>query len=208
MSRVLKFEVPPGKPVLRGNDHFWSVIREMDRAGEAWAISDIHAKTNGVDRSTVRDFVKRLVVGGFVETDPAGTPEQPRYHLIRNQIATPKLRRDGTVAEQGRGQVQMWNVIRGPISREGFTFKDLSLYGSTEALAIKEVTAASYVKHLAAAGYLVCVRKGRSRQPATWRLKPAMNTGPKPPLILRSQIVFDQNRNEAIGPIVAHEVEA
>lgn len=207
MSRILKFLVPPGKRVLRGHEHFWSVIRELDARGP-WAIGDVHSLTNSVDRSTVRDYVKRLVAGGFAHVTATGTEVQPRYRLIKAPLVAPKLRRDGSVAVQGRGQVQMWNVIRGPMSREGFTFKDLALYGSTEALAVKEVSAKSYVKHLAAAGYLLCVRKGRPQHPAVWRLKPAMNTGPKPPLILRTQIVFDQNRNEAIGPVTAREVEA
>lgn len=207
MSIILKFEVPPGKPILRGNEHYWSVIRELDQAG-SWPIGDVHARTNGVDRSTVRDFVKRLVAGGFAEDAQDGTEAQPRFRLLKTPMAAPRLRRDGTVAAQGRSQVHMWNVIRGPMSREGFTFRDVALYGSTETLTVPPVTAKSYIQHLARAGYLLCVRKGRPRQPAVWRLKPAMNTGPKPPLILRSQIVFDQNRNEAIGPVDAEEVTA
>lgn len=205
MSIVLKFETPPGKPVLRGHDHFWRVIRELSERG-AWGVRDIRVRCGGrVETSTIRDFVKRLVAGGYAE-ETCILDQQQLYRLLKSSLTTPKLRRDGTVALQGRGQIQMWNMIRGPMGRDGFTTKDLALFASTEEVEIKPNTASSYVKHLNEAGYLACLREGKPRQPAVYRLKPAMNTGPLPPLVLRSQIVFDQNREAALGPVEAHEV--
>lgn len=204
MSRVLKFEVPPGKPVLRGQDHFWKVILALDAIGP-WSISELRARSNGVHRSTISEYVRRLVGGGFVVANEVGVTGT-MYRLVRKQTTPPKLRRDGTTGLQGRGQVQMWNMIRGPMGRDGFTFKDVALYASTETVEVKPATASSYLKHLAEAGYLMCLRKGGPGTPAIYRLKPAMMTGILPPLILRSQIVFDQNRGEAIGPVVAREV--
>ncbi len=205
MSIVLSFATPPGKPVLRGHDHFWQVIRDLD-AGGLWSVPDIRARCGGrVDLSTVRDFVKRLREGGIAE--PVGLRERQRvYRLLTAPRVTPCLRRDGEPGRQGRGQIQMWNMIRGPLGRDGFSWKDVALYASTEAVAIKPATAKSYVETLAEAGYLACLRRGRPRHPALYRLRPAMNTGPLPPLILRSQIVFDQNRGEAVGPVAAREV--
>lgn len=206
MSIVLSFTLPPGKPVLRGHDHFWRVMRDLNLQGP-WSVPDIRALCGGkrVETSTIRDFVTRLAAAGFVEE--AGWRDNQRlYRLLKAPRVTPRLRRGGAPGLQGRGQVQMWNMIRGPMGRDGFSWKDLALYASTVEVEIKPNTAMSYVKHLAEAGYLACLRKGRPRYPAVYRLKPAMNTGPLPPLILRSQIVFDQNRQEAMGPVEAREV--
>lgn len=205
MSRILKFEVPPGKPVLRGQDHYWEVIRELDRKGP-WSVTDIFQQSNSAHRSAIWEYVKRLIAGRVAFEDES-SPKGTLFRLFQPQPASaPTLRRDGSKGIQGRGQIQMWNVIRGPIAREGFTFKDVAMYGSTEEVQIPAAAAKNYVHHLAQAGYLLCVRKGRPGYPAIWRMKPAMNTGPKPPLVLRTQIVFDQNRGEAVGPIVAREV--
>ena len=96
--------------------------------------------------------------------------------------------------------------MRGPLARDGFTFHDLALWGSTDESPVARNTAQAYVQRLADAGYLVQVHAGGPQKPTVWRLKPAMNTGPRPPLVLRAQIVFDQNRMTA-APFEAEEVK-
>ncbi|GJD97751.1 hypothetical protein [Methylobacterium iners] len=204
MSRIIRFEVPPGKPVLRGHDYFWRVIRELDEQG-TWTVADIRPLTGGgIDRSTIRDFVKRLAVGGYADVVDV-LDGRPRYRLLQRPLAAPRLRRDGTAALQGRGQAAMWNVIRGPMGRDGFTFKDLALYASGAQIEITHETARTYVRRLADAGMLHCLRQGGPARPAVWRLKPVF-TGPLPPMILRGHIVFDQNNNRAVGPVEAEEI--
>lgn len=211
MSTILAFE-NAGKPMLRGIEHFWSVIRELDAAGP-WTVRDVYMRSNAGDRATVGDFVRRLVAAGMaIETSdrvPVAGPSKsaPTYRLCgATPMRAPRLRRDGTAADQGRGQQQMWNVMRGPLSRNGFTFHDLALWGSTDEIGIAKETARKYVQHLAGAGYLIEVRAGKPAVPAIWRLKPAMNTGPRPPLILTARIVFDQNRMTA-APFEAEEAQ-
>lgn len=209
MSAILAFE-NPGRPVLRGIEHFWKVIRELDDAG-AWCVHDIDMRCRVRNRATIADYVRRLVAAGMAaetgeqrRNSPYGRPA-PLYRLHGNKpMRAPRLRRDGTVAEQGRGQLQMWNVMRGPLAREGFTFHDLVLWGSTDAISIGKETAKRYVQHLAVAGYLFQVRAGGANKATIWRLKPSMNTGPRPPLILTAKIVYDQNRNSA-APFEAEE---
>lgn len=203
MPRVLSFDVPPGKVVRRGNDHFWAVILELNQAG-AWSVADIKHRSGAVDRSTIRDFVKRLVAGGFARVADVEC-DHPHYLLLKTQLATPSLRRDGTPGLQGRGQTAMWNVIRGPIGRGSFTYQDLALFASTQTAVVTQVSAKSYIKHLHRAGFLLCVRKGKVRTPAQWRARP--NLGKLPPLVLRGHIVFDQNTGAAVGPVTAVEVE-
>lgn len=211
MSTILAFE-SPGKPVLRGIEHFWSVIRELDVAGP-WTVHDVYMQSNVGDRSTVSDFVRRLVAAGMAvegkERVAVAGPSKTAttYRLSGHQpMRAPRLRRDGTSADQGRGQQQMWNVMRGPLARNGFTFHDLVLWGSTDEIRVAKETARKYTSHLAGAGYLLQLRAGEPGKPALWRLKPAMNTGPRPPLILTARIVFDQNRMTA-APFEAEEAQ-
>lgn len=206
MPRVLTFYVPPGKPVLRGHDHYWQVIRDLHRGPEAWSVADIRRRCGeGADRSSIRDFVQRLVAGGFAR-EADGVEGPPRYRLLKAPIATPCLRRDGSAGLQGRGQAAMWNVMRGPLGQNGFTAAEVALWASTDKVVVKLASAKSYIKHLNSAGYFVCLRKGGPRVPAAYRLKPAL-AEPLPPLVLRSQMVFDQNRGEIVGPVEAREVE-
>jgi hypothetical protein len=211
MSAILAFE-KPGKPVLRGIEHYWSVIRKLDDAG-SWSVHDVHQQTSARERATIANFVARLVAAGMaVDTgetrrvrEKHGRPG-PLYRLSGPKPArAPRLRRDGTPASQGRGQQQMWNVMRGSLGRDGFTFHDLALWGSTDTVVVATATAKKYVQHLADAGYLLALRKGTTGKAALWRLKPAMNTGPRPPLILAAKIVYDPNR-KAAAPFEAVEV--
>ena len=204
MPRVLRFEVPPGGVVLRGHDHYWSVILSLHQRGEPWTTADIAHRTGApVNRGAIGDFVSRLVAGGFAVADEGG---EGRYRLLRTQLATPCLRRDGTPGEQGRQRMAMWNVLRGPMGRSGVTFRDLALYASTESLNVKPSSAKGYITHLARAGVLYCVRKGKSDQPALWRARAGL--GPLPPMIMRGHIVFDQNTGKAVGAVEASEVQS
>lgn len=209
MPIMVEFQAPPGKPVLRGHDFFWSVIRLLDERG-AWSVHDVLLRTNRTERSTVADFVDRLVAAGIATETGAFVKHQnksaPTYQLAMSPAKTPSLTREGTPGLQGRGQQQMWNVMRGPMARGGFTFRDLTLYGSTDEVTVAEESAKSYLKRLSEAGYLQCLKEGRPRHPAVWKLKPAMNTGPLPPAVLRTHVVYDQNRGQAFGPLLAEEV--
>ncbi|MCF4125010.1 hypothetical protein [Methylobacterium sp. SyP6R] len=204
MPRNLRFEVPPGGVVLRGQDHYWSVILSLHRRGEVWTTGEIADRCAApVNRGDICDFVGRLVAGGFAAADESG---EGRYRLLRTQLATPCLRRDGTPGEQGRVRTAMWNVLRGPLGRQGVTAQDLAFYASTESLTVKHLTARTYITHLSRAGLLRCIRPRKPGVPALWRARAGL--GPLPPVILRGEIVFDQNTGQAVGPVEASEVQS
>lgn len=204
MSAVLEFRTPPGKPVLRGHAHFWSVIRELGEDGGLFSVHSVVQRTNRTERSTVADYFRRLEAASVIENSGecetiAKGADTPLYRLLKTPLAAPRLNRDGTPAGQGRGQQQMWNVLRGPESRAGISAEDLALRAATDEIGVPLATAKAFLKRLNAAGYLVKVRHG------IWKLKPVMNTGPLPPMILRSKIVFDQNTRTAATPVEAEE---
>jgi len=199
MAIILRLNVKAGKRVLRGWDHCWSLMMAHAMNDEAFSITDIDKETNG-RRADVRDFVKRLVAGGFLESTG-----NRHYRVIRKQSMTPSVRRDGTVIEGvGRNQA-MWNTMRSPVCRAGFTADDLVNWGSTDDVKIGRETARTYIKRLAEAGYLIALDKGKPGRLATWRLLPHMNTGPRAPKVLRSRMIFDPNKEKVIGEVVAEE---
>ena len=206
MSLVLALKVQKGKRVLRGNDHFWSIIMDRHHAGQDFSVSDIDGASNARD-TTVRDFVRRLRKAGLIEeVGPAPIGTAPRYRPTVVQSVAPRVRRDGSVIESQPATRCMWNLMRGPVGRSGFTYRDLVSWSQTDETPISQHTAKAYIKTLKAAGYLIEVDPGKPGTPATWRLDPGMNTGPQAPMILRTRLVFDPNRQEVFGPAEAEEV--
>lgn len=208
MSIRLDLRIEPGKRLLRGRDHMWSVIRAVG-VGGTFTVGDIDGASNEKHRPSVRDFIKRLVRAGYAEeagTRPrSGTPAKV-YRLLKAPGTLPPINRDGSIGTQGRANRAMWNVMRGPLLRDGFTAEDLALYASTDDVPVSRLTALTYCRHIDRAGYLAIVDAGGPNRPRVWRLKPSMNTGPKPPMILRARLVYDDNRGAIMGETVAEEV--
>ncbi|MBN9243414.1 MAG: hypothetical protein J0I98_11525 [Mesorhizobium sp.] len=207
MCIVLKLQVGKAERILRGGAHFWSVMRTLQADHGEFTVSAIDLASNA-DAGDIRKFVRSLIAAGFVEriddavVGPTGGSPIKRYRIVRNQAECPRLAQSHA---QGSGQRNMWNVLRGPLGRDGITARDLSAYASTEALPVPLETAKSYLKLLAAAGYLSCMVEGGPRKLAVWRLRPSMDTGPKPPMILRSKLVYDQNAGKVMGEPLAEE---
>lgn len=210
MPVALKLTVAKAEPILRGQDHLWRVIRAMGDADRRFSASQVASVSQEPHSGTVTTFLRRLMLAGVVERDGAlrsttnGRLEHV-YRLLRSPEHTPHLTRYGmrpTTAQQ-----QLWNVMRGPLARAGFTYADLVAYGSTDDLTIPAVTARSYITLLFKAGYLLQLHPGGPGKPALWRLRPAMNTGPLPPMALRTKLIFDQNRHRVVGDTIAEEIE-
>lgn len=204
MSIVLKLQVSKAERILRGQAHYWKVMRALQAEHGEITTAAIDAASNG-DSGDVRKFVRGLINAGYVQEAgetgramPGGNVEKT-YRIVRDQAECPRL----TKAGQGTGQRNMWNVLRGPLGRDGLNARDLAAYASTELSPVPVETARSYLKVLAHAGYLVPLAKGGPGRLTVWRLKPSMNTGPLPPMILRSRMVYDQNADRMIGDVVA-----
>lgn len=207
MGIVLALKVQKnGKRPLRGNDHFWSVIMDRHQAGLTTSIRDVDGASN-VTRLTVRNFMKQLAQAGLIEqAAPAASADTVQYRPMVIQSTAPRIRKDGTVIESQPATRCMWNLIRGPIGRGGFTAVDLVRWAQTDETTIALRTARAYVYKLLNAGYLILVEPGRTGKPAIYRLDPNMNTGPQAPMILRTRLVFDPNRQEVFGASEAEEV--
>lgn len=183
-----------------GRQAMWEAMRALRR----FTLADLDHLN--VERDTIKTYVRSLVQGGYLNAErQAGTGGRyapAAYELVRDVgLEAPRLRRNGTPVLQGQAREQMWRAMK---MLGQFTPRDLSVTASTEAVAVNEEDAKSYVKHLFAAGYLAVLRPGKPpRTQGLYRL--AKNTGPKPPMVTRAKVVFDPN----LGRIAWHaEIDA
>lgn len=176
-----------------GEQGCWSVIRELRRFDRPLLVLRVQAHP-----TTVADYLRRLTLAGYVTRS-----DNAVYELVNDQPDAPRLRRDGTpAAEPGIGQEQMWRSMK---MLGEFSPRELAAAASTDAARVTPTTAASYVKHLWRAGYLLCVAEarfgvGKAGAQARYRLKPSMNTGPLAPQVQRTDWVWDPNTRKALAP--------
>lgn len=208
MSAVLKLKIGRTERLLRGQDHFWSVMREKSRYGVPFSVGDVLALSDEDHRSSIADYFRKLEKAGHIERTGERTIQflnrpEPLFRISRNQTAAPKLTRDGKAGSQGRSQQFMWNVMRR--SAGGWTASELAISASTDDVHVTRNTALAYCVRLSSVGMLVVVDKGKPGHERRWRLKGLANTGPKPPMILRSKMVYDQNTELVVGDVLAEE---
>lgn len=211
MAAVLALTVSKAEPLRRGQDHLWRCVRTLGAEGKLFTSGDLAAVSAETTRANVTTFLRRLEGAGWIEArgKRAGPGRSPAtlWALIREQEATPRLGKDGE--DRGvSGQQAMWNVVRGPMGRGGFDVRDLVAWGSVEGATIAPMTARSFVQALKRGGYLQLLDPGKGSRPARWRLRPAMNTGPKPPMCFRAKLIFDANLGRVVGETTAEEDRA
>jgi hypothetical protein len=208
MPIQLELRVTAGEPIYRGNDHYWSVIRDLGKNKGCFTLQQIHQRCDDEGIGRVKEFLRRLILAGIAERVSGDEPGKFRtgvYRLVKRPAPTPCLNPDGSPGRQGRVQDQIWVAIR---SLKTFDVNELTIAASTDEIVMKRETVRDYVSHLEKAGYLQTLRKQSPKAPAIWRLKPSMDTGPKAPKILASKMVYDANRKEIMGKPVAVEVAA
>lgn len=172
----------------------WEALRARRTA---MSISDI-SRASKVELDPVRTYMRSLARGGYLEAAGAAAGEEKRWDLVRDVGAfAPRVKEDGTPVTQGLVNENMWRTMR--IMKDGFTAADLVIHGSTAVTKIAEATAKSYIKSLAAAGYLRVLEeghafiRGKGAKQARYCLPPTKYTGPRPPMIQRTKCIYDPN---------------
>ena len=177
--------------VPKGQDGFWQIIREIDAAGP-WAVGDIDGRSN-VDRATVRDYVRRLLAGGYIESAgkrPAPTPwSMPSrlFRLVRVQSDAPRLRRDGSPFEE-RQNARLWRTLK---MLKTATAGEIAVSATiADDDVMKPEIVRRYLRELAGAGFVRRVGEGKRGQEVRWQI---VRGGRKPPQIRRGHKVVDAN---------------
>ncbi|WP_341992288.1 hypothetical protein [Azorhizobium sp. AG788] len=184
--------------VPRGHDGYWAIIRDLDTQGP-WTPADVVDQSNA-DPGSIHDYVRRLAKAGIcrqVAERPGVFKAKPIpvYQLCERPLQAPRLRRDGSRCPP-TGQEQMWRALR---NLGTVTYIELAHAASTDEVSVDPVAARAYLKVLGKAGYLVVAQASKPGKAAVWRLKPGMNTGPLPPLVMRTKFIWDQNRKAVMG---------
>ncbi|MBL8396630.1 MAG: hypothetical protein JNL84_00585 [Candidatus Accumulibacter sp.] len=187
----------------------WESIRSIDdNKDEGFTEAEILEAVPAQLRETitpgmVRDYRYGLVAAGILDiVTPAVSRRQPAvYRLAKDEgIEAPRVRRDGQRVTQGRATEQMWRALR--MLSGSVNARELAAHAATANIPVSEVAARDYLHVLCRAGYLRCTHPGKGIGKggiqARYRLRPDRNTGPRPPMVCRTQAVYDPN----VGKVV------
>lgn len=182
---------------LPGRRGVWAAIREMG----TFTRPELRLAVSHVKQHVVHEYLAALIRSGRVATGPMvsgwsrGDGKVRQYALVRDTgVEAPRLRKDGSELPPTAQQL-MWEAMR--ILGE-FTACSLAASASTDEVTVPVGTAASYVRHLLAAGYLT----SRSCDCGSPAYRMVEDTGGFAPLIQRTKVVFDPNLNQ----VMWHEV--
>lgn len=198
MARRSNIEMVEASLVVpRGHDAFWAMILAADTAGP-WDISSLDARSN-VDRTTIRDFVRRLVRAGIAEkvgTRPqggTGRGQADLFRLVSRPFETPRLDRDGKVLAETHRET-LWRAMK---MLKEFDAAELARETSRPDREISPQHSFGYLVALAAVGIVARVDTSGSARSARYRL--VRNLGARAPTVGKTQIVFDPNSRTIIG---------
>ncbi|EFO30964.1 conserved hypothetical protein [Roseibium sp. TrichSKD4] len=186
----------------RGFEHFWKVMQEFNRQGQSFSVDDILAKSDQDQVRNIRDLVSRLLKSGHLAEVSADSPK--RFMIARNEPFVPRVRRDGTIAPVKQDHI--WAAIR--MQRQWFTVQDIFIFTQHSDAPPTEQSIASYVTRLKLSGYLSVQADPRKVKPTRYFLKPSMNTGPRAPRVIRSEGIYDPNKQQVMGLLSARELQS
>lgn len=177
----------------------WELIRAK-RAG--FQLLDVCP--GNVPPETARTYIQSLERAGIIGPagDREGAPHRAKGYILLDDrgIEAPRLHRDGTPVTHGLAQEQMWRTLR---TLKGDTnARELAAHASTPAVPVSPVAAGDYLSNLNLAGYLECTRPTRTvaknggKAQARYRL--ISNTGPRPPMVQRTDCMYDPNLDQVV----------
>jgi len=183
----------------------WEAIRlASKKLSPEFTVLTIAASAD-LEKSTVANFVLALNRSGYIAPVEASRGKRyMRYRLVRDVgVDVPRIDRRGNPVTRGNEQQQLWNTMR--IVPGDFDFAELAALATTAETPVTPGAAKVYLAHLRRAGYLQQTHPG-SRPPgrsiiARYRLSHTRNTGPRAPIVQRTNCIYDAN----LGEIVWHE---
>jgi hypothetical protein len=182
-----------GKP--NGRQGIWEAIRAD---GEAFTVASLAAATD-IHRDTIRTYLRGLEAAGYIGRQ--FVTDVWVYQLVKDVgIEAPRVTRDGRPVTQGAAREQMWRTMK--MLAGDWSWRDLAIAASTEAVVVAEAEAKDYCANLAKAGYLAVAASGRGAGkagiPTRYRFVRAKNTGPRPPMVQRVNAVYDANQRRVV----------
>ena len=170
---------------LNKREQIWAKVRELKQ----FSVCEAHTQLEGITKASIHHYMQCLLAGEFVEVLADSKPAV--YQLIKDcGVQAPRLRKDGSVVTQGRGNENLWRTMK---ILKVFNWEQLACVASLPELVIKPATAKRYVMALYHAGYLTCIRESQPGVKAVYCFNPSMSTGGRAPLIQRNGDLYDPN---------------
>ncbi|WP_035061224.1 hypothetical protein [Andreprevotia chitinilytica] len=188
MRKPVHLERPGGKGPRQ---RLWEQMRKL----REFTMDDLSFKTN-IDGESIRKYIQGLVKAGYLEKPPVERFAPSTYLLVRdNGVEAPRVDRTGRAVNTGLHREQMWRTMR--IIRD-FTASELAAQASTEQVPVSLITARKYLHALALAGYLREITPAHGPAAGRYALTPSRYTGPRPPIVQRTQAVYDPNEGRVV----------
>lgn len=151
----------------------------------------------------VKDYVKALAKAGFItvsDTQKVNALCARNVYVLErdNGIEAPRFNIKGALVLEGTANERMWGTIRRLFKSVDFNYRELAMFASTKTNTVSGATARRYMWFLHAAKYLECTARQKKGQPARYRLIVTMDSGSRPPMIVQTEIVIDQNLNQVV----------
>lgn len=176
----------------------WEAIRALK--GQEWTCVQIAAASRVID-GTVGSYLNALVKAGVIEIvrheKARGHATERFFMLVKDEgLEAPRVKKDGSRVTQGLAQEQMWRALR--MLKGDINWRELAALASSSRIPVAPAAASDYLAMLNRAGYLIVTHEGKPGTQARYRLKPSRNTGPRPPMICRTKIVYDPNEDKVV----------
>lgn len=197
--------------IPKGEDGFWSIIRDLAAKGEFTA-RDVYGQSN-VSSGTVSEYLQRLIRGGYIE--PVGTRPHKRgwfapattYRLVKPVELPPRLDRDGNERPESQYE-RCWRTMK---MLRTFTAREIAEAIATDRGPANLNTIRSYFQELDRVGVITRVSPGArglaGGGTAEVRYRLVRNLGARAPRILSTKLVFDPNAGAIVGQGEAKESE-
>ncbi|MBN57828.1 hypothetical protein [Thalassolituus sp. UBA3500] len=177
-----------------GQDSIWAAIRKLGEFTRKDVIFELSKEFgDAVDPDTVKSYIQRLTRGGFVA--PTGRRKSGGHQLYLYKLindcgnTAPRLKADGSRSLLGAVTESLWRTMK---ILGGFNIRELQAAATTETVQPSYEMTREYCQQLCNAGYLRRPKRGR------YRLVPSRYTGPKPPVVTKTEGVYDANDREIV----------
>lgn len=183
---MLRFHIEPG------HEEMWRAMSSMNQ--NAVTASELAAAC-GTTSGRAETYLRGLARQG-IAIAAGTTTDLQRLYQVKVKSPTPTvLNGQGRPCRDYAIRQALWRTMKMyPV----FTISELAAFASTDELEIPVSKAGNYADALFAAKYLERHMDRRNGRQTTYRFLKTMNTGPFPPRLYTSDIVFDVNTQQVM----------
>lgn len=187
--------------MVPGHEEMWFAIRDIPNYRAGFTAADL-ARVSGAKREATEFYLAKLARQGRAERLGTTTDQQAVYAVLRVGVEPVVLEVNGQPSRDYTRRHALWNAMR---ILKKFTVRDLWT-NVRDDNPVTQAMVAKYVTRLHAAEYLDIIEIDKRNDDPVFHLRPAMNTGRRPPRLCEAELIFDPNKQAFYGTAEAREV--